>query len=538
LVGCAGILELEDEMKIKLRFALALVASLLAVEAQAATQDQGPANAVKDGVSTPAGTAGYIPPRGASFESNLAAVNLTYQGGPVIVSAKVVFIFWGPNFNNAASPDYQYAQTLRSYRDQLGTTPEYNVITQYYQNLGNGNQFIQLANLGSGTPDWFDASTPPTNVTDALVQGEVSAYLATHAFDASTIYEVVLPSASYSSSGGDTSCGGPNLAYCAYHGYFVSGANKVKYSIEPYPSCGGCQVGGWTAAQNQEHFVCHETRESVTDQQLNAWYDASGNEADDKCAWSPLPFIGTGGYGYQYEWSNASSSCVRSVPTVNSPIVSTTAASGISRSAATLGGTVNPNGASTNAYFQWGTTTSYGNTTSNQNVGAGTTSVPYSANLSSLACSTTYHFQAVATNTHGTGFGGDQSFTTAACPSNFYTATPCRILDTRNGNPLTAGTTYEFGIAGFCGIASTAKSVSVNITVVSATTGGFLTFWPAQTPKPGTSTISFSAGQVRANNAILSLAPGFFGSPGAVWFVDSAAPGSVHIVIDINGYFQ
>jgi hypothetical protein len=242
----------------------------------------------------------------------LFGVNLTYHApGPVILSAKAVFIFWGPTFQNVSSPDYQYAQTLIAFRNQFGTTHEFNVITQYYQNLGSGNQFIQLTNLGSGTPDWFDGSTPPTNVTDAIVQGEVNAYLATHAFNASTIYEVFIPSTSYSSDGSATSCGGPNLTYCAYHGFFTSGSNAVKYSIEPYPSCSGCQVSGWTAVQNQEHFVCHETREAVTDPQLNAWYDFFGNEADDKCAWSPTPFIGTGGYSYQYEWSNANRGCVR-----------------------------------------------------------------------------------------------------------------------------------------------------------------------------------------------------------------------------------
>jgi hypothetical protein len=258
--------------------------------------------------------AGEVAPEGTSDDVQLIfpGINLTYHsGGPVILSAKAVFIFWGPTFQNPASPDYQYAQTLIAFRNQFGTTHEYNVITQYYQNLGSGNQFIQLTNLGSGTPDWFDTSTPPTNVTDAIVQGEVAAYLATHAFDASTIYEVFIPSTSYSSNGSSTSCGGPSLAYCAYHGFYTSGSNKVKYSIEPYPSCSGCQVSGWTAVQNQEHFVCHETREAVTDQQLNAWYDFFGNEADDKCAWSPTPFIGTGGYSYQYEWSNAARGCVK-----------------------------------------------------------------------------------------------------------------------------------------------------------------------------------------------------------------------------------
>jgi hypothetical protein len=79
----------------------------------------------------------------------------------------------------------------------------------------------------------------------------------------------------------------------------------------PYPSCGR-QWTGFTTAQDFEHFACHEAREAVTDPDGTAWYDRRGNEADDKCAWSPAPFIGTGGFGYQHEWSNAVSGCVKS----------------------------------------------------------------------------------------------------------------------------------------------------------------------------------------------------------------------------------
>jgi hypothetical protein len=477
-------------------------------------------------------TGGHIPVRGA-VDPSLATTNLTYHGGPVIASAKVVFIFWGPGFANASSPDHLYAQTLQSFRNQYGTTPEYNVITQY--------SGIQLASLGTGTPDLFDTSTPPTEVTDAIVQEKVDAYLASHAFDASTIYEVVIPSSSYSSDGSATSCGGPNLTYCAYHGFFPSGSNAVKYSIQPYPSCSGCQLPGWSDVQNLEHFVTHETREAVTDEQGDAWWDDSnGSEADDKCAWNPTPFIGTGGYAYQYEWSNASSSCVRTVPITNSPSVTTSPASSISQSAATIGGTVNPKGASTNAYFQWGTTTGYGNTTGSQNVGSGTASVPYSANLSGLSCGTTYHYQAVATNSSGTGYGGDQSFTTGACLTGgyFYSVVPCRLLDTRNSSPLTAGVTYEVAAAGFCGIATTATSISVNVTDVNATNNGFMTFWPAQGTNPGTSTLNFTAGRTLANNAIFGLAPGYFGSPGAIWLTFTSGAGTSNLLIDVNGFFQ
>jgi len=235
--------------------------------------------------------------------------NPTYHNGPVIVSAKMVLIFWGPSFSNAASPDFAYAQQLQAFRNQYGTNGEYNVITQYYQNPGTVH--IQLSNLASGTPDMFDTSTPPTNVTDAAVQGEVQKYLASNAFNASTVYEVVIPSTSYSSDGGSDSCGGPNLAYCAYHGSFTSGSNNVIYAIEPYPSCSGCQWPGWTAAQNEDHFLCHETREAVTDPLGTGWWNSrTGEELDDQCAWSPSPFL-SGGFGYQYEWSNANNGCVQ-----------------------------------------------------------------------------------------------------------------------------------------------------------------------------------------------------------------------------------
>jgi hypothetical protein len=284
-----------------LKSALVLSCGLLGIgasAANAATSDK----LVKPGPLADADHVIYTPARGAGQVIRKAGCGgLTNHGGPVIVSAKVVFIFWGPSFA-AGGADNTYATTLQAFRNLFGSTAEYAVVTLYGSTAP--------VNLGSGTADWFDSSTPPTNVTDAIVRSKITAYLSTHAFNASTIYEVVIPSTSYSSSGTSTSCGGPSLAYCAYHGHYTSGGD-VKYSIQPWPGCSGCSVSGWSNVQNQEHFVVHETREAVTDPDLNAWYDSCGNEADDKCAWSPPPFFGTGGYGYQYEWSNASKACIK-----------------------------------------------------------------------------------------------------------------------------------------------------------------------------------------------------------------------------------
>lgn len=280
-----------------LRLGLALSCGLLAVSAQAATAEK-PA----DKPFADADHVVYTFSRGSVRLLPKAVSLLVNHGGGVIASPKVVFVFWGPSFNNAASPDYSYARTLQAYRNQLGSTQEWAVLAEY--------GIMAPVNLGAGTPDWFDTSPPPTNVTDSAVQAEVNRYLASHAFNGKTAYEVVIPSTSYSSSGGSTSCGGPALAYCAYHGDYSGSSGTVKYSIQPYASCSGCKVSGWTDAQNEEHFVFHETTEIVTDPLGTSWYDSSGSEIADKCAWSPSPFL-DGGYGYQYLWSNKAKACVR-----------------------------------------------------------------------------------------------------------------------------------------------------------------------------------------------------------------------------------
>ena len=83
--------------------------------------------------------------------------------------------------------------------------------------------------------DWFDTTNPPTNVTDAVVQSEVKAYIAGHGVDYNAIYEVFTPSTSYSSNGSSTSCGGPSLAYCAYHSNYTDASGKRVWSTGWHP---------------------------------------------------------------------------------------------------------------------------------------------------------------------------------------------------------------------------------------------------------------------------------------------------------------
>src|ERR1019366_1917207 len=94
------------------------------------------------------------------------------------------------------------------------------------------------------------------------------------------------------------------------------------------------------------------------------------------------------------------------------PTLVTSSASNIGSTAATLNGTVTPNGSPTGAYFEWGATATYGNITPSQTIGGGADNVGVTSNLTGLTPVTTYHYHVVATNGAGTATGRDLTFVT------------------------------------------------------------------------------------------------------------------------------
>ncbi len=94
------------------------------------------------------------------------------------------------------------------------------------------------------------------------------------------------------------------------------------------------------------------------------------------------------------------------------PGAETGAASGVAQTAATLNGTVNPNGSATSVTFRYGTSTAYGSSITVPSPGAGATAAAVSAALSGLVPGTTYHYELVASNAQGTSAGIDRTFTT------------------------------------------------------------------------------------------------------------------------------
>jgi phosphodiesterase/alkaline phosphatase D-like protein len=116
---------------------------------------------------------------------------------------------------------------------------------------------------------------------------------------------------------------------------------------------------------------------------------------------------------------------------------------------ATLSGSVNPNGSSTSAHFEYGTTSSYGSQTSDQNLGNGSAPQALSTDITGLQPSTTYHYRLDATNGTGTTHGSDQTFTTAGPTTSATTGGVTNLTGTSvtlNGtvNPAGLDTTVYF----------------------------------------------------------------------------------------------
>jgi hypothetical protein len=111
------------------------------------------------------------------------------------------------------------------------------------------------------------------------------------------------------------------------------------------------------------------------------------------------------------------------------PTATTGAATQVTYQSAVLEGSSNAEGAATEVYFQYGTTTNYGATSAPVNLVAGTSTTAVSATISGLAAYTTYDYRLVAISVNGTTKGANRTFKTAKIPlSLVIVATPNPIV--------------------------------------------------------------------------------------------------------------
>jgi hypothetical protein len=137
----------------------------------------------------------------------------------------------------------------------------------------------------------------------------------------------------------------------------------------------------------------------------------------------------------------------------------------------------------------------------------------------------------------GLDTGGVYNPSLVASNLKFFTLDPCRVVDTRSAqlggpSPLVAGVPRVFSIAARCGIPTTARAASVNVAVTQPSAAGNIRIYQADAPPPLTSSINYSAGQTRSNNAVVALGSGDFA------VLASQPSGTVHLILDVNGYYE
>jgi streptogramin lyase len=164
-------------------------------------------------------------------------------------------------------------------------------------------------------------------------------------------------------------------------------------------------------------------------------------------------------------------------PPPAAPSLANTISSNVGETDADVQADVNPNGQVTSYWFEYGTDTNYGSSTSPLPAGSGSSSIAALDSLTGLTPGTTYHFRVVASSSAGTTHGQDTTFTTQPPPPPVVANTAASNV-TQTGadvqadvNPHGQATTFwfEYGTDMSYGSATTPASAGSGSTSATVT---------------------------------------------------------------------
>jgi hypothetical protein len=239
---------------------------------------------------------GLVPPRGHARPAR--SPDLLYHGGPVMTAgAAVRAIYWGSSWGSDPQNKKGWLQTFyggMSSSRYAGTNSEY---TQ------TGGAHVSTS---------ISVSASVTDLSAAPSRGpKTSAVLA----EVAKVISNPVPNGYYPVYT-DTPRG--HAGYCAWHSWGTINGVTVQFAfffnLDGDP---GCDPQSTSSAYSQgvaalANVSGHELSEALTDPHLNAWYDSSGAENSDKCAWTfgrPLLTFSNGSqWKVQGNYSNAAAS--------------------------------------------------------------------------------------------------------------------------------------------------------------------------------------------------------------------------------------
>jgi hypothetical protein len=229
---------------------------------------------------------------GATRGGHAKSVSLLIDhGGPVLPSSKTYLIFWGTFPSSASDLPGAMVNLFRGFNG-----------SNY---LSIAQQYMHGASISSTFGGSFtDSSAPPSHAPTASALGTEVASRTTPV--ANALYVVFTSNL-------------PKVNYCAWHDKTTVNGVAIEVAYVPLQPA-GCGVGADIGAGNgysattvaAADSAAHEFMETVTDPQLNAWYDKGGAEIADKCVYDyqKVVTLSNGSrWQIQSEWSNATGRC-------------------------------------------------------------------------------------------------------------------------------------------------------------------------------------------------------------------------------------
>jgi len=207
-----------------------------------------------------------------------ALTPITKHGGPVM-GTPTPYLIWYGNWNQANNSDTPAGQQLvRDFLYGLNASPYYQINTTYGGPSGN----VGLAVKETTTPAALHSSLSDSGVLTVVTNAINSKALPKDPYG---VYFVITSS--------DIAKSGFCSSYCGWHTNATIGGTDIKYSFvgnanRCLSSCAAqtTSPNGNAGVDGMLSVLAHELEETNTDPDLNAWYDASGAENADKCAWT------------------------------------------------------------------------------------------------------------------------------------------------------------------------------------------------------------------------------------------------------------
>ena len=271
----------------KFRFASVCLFVILAVNFMAAQklreqpERQDGQDARPNGQHTESGeTMAAVP--GPIGEAVVTGNGINYHNGPVMKGNPVpIYIIWYGNWSGSGSNTAATRSAIEHYVGTLGGTAPMKIDSTYGDTTGNvsGNVSFGGSTIVSSSTNLSDTSLR-TTVGNAISTGKLPN-------NPNGLYFVLTSSNINETSGFCT-------RYCGFHTHASLSGSDIKYAyvgnVDRCPS--GCEAqttGPNSAATGQggvdgmANVMFHEASEAISDPDLNAWFDSSGQENGDKC---------------------------------------------------------------------------------------------------------------------------------------------------------------------------------------------------------------------------------------------------------------